>query len=96
MSDYCLQSPMDDVTTLVKPESIHLSRRQRDVLHLLGEGLSNKRIARALDIAEGTVKQHVKCVLDELGASNRLQAVIYAYRRGVLPQATLHPAAAQN
>lgn len=63
----------------------HLSRRQIEVLGLLGEGLSNKLIARALGISDHTVKQHIQCVLAELGAASRLQAVIYAHRRGLLP-----------
>jgi DNA-binding NarL/FixJ family response regulator len=86
MSAYCMQTPAEAPETVLPPKPVHLSRRQQEVLVLLGEGLSNKRIARALDITEGTVKQHIKCVLDELGASNRLQAVIYAYRKGALPQ----------
>ena len=66
------------------PAPVHLSPRQIEVLRLLGEGLSNKQIARLLGITDGTVKQHLQCVLEELGAVNRLQAVIYAYRRGLL------------
>jgi DNA-binding NarL/FixJ family response regulator len=80
-----LQQPASACATLPARAPVHLSPRQVDVLRLLGEGLSNKQIARLLGIADGTVKQHLQCVLGELGAVNRLQAVIYAYRRGLLP-----------
>src|SRR5476651_2163669 len=65
--------------------SIHLSPRQEEVLMLLGEGLANKPIGRRLGISACTVKQHVQAILKEFGASNRLQAVIFAYRNGILP-----------
>ena len=61
-----------------------LTPRQLEVLALLCEGLPNKVIARRLDIATGTVKIHVGCILRELGASSRLQAVVSAQRSGLL------------
>jgi DNA-binding NarL/FixJ family response regulator len=64
--------------------SIHLSPRQEEVLMLLGEGLANKPIGRRLGISACTVKQHVQAILKEFGAANRLQAVIFAYRYGIL------------
>ena len=63
---------------------VHLSPRQVEVLMLLGEGMANKPIGRKLGISACTVKQHVQAILKEFGATNRLQAVIYAYRYGVL------------
>ncbi len=80
-----LQQPAPACANLPAHGPVRLSPRQIEVLRLLGEGLSNKQIARLLGIADGTVKQHLQCVLEELGAVNRLQAVIYAYRRGLLP-----------
>jgi len=79
------------------PRRLHLSPRQVEVLMLLGEGLANKPIGRKLGISACTVKQHVQAILKEFGASNRLQAVIYAYRCGILsagPQAAGLPAGA--
>ena len=73
------------------PRRFHLSPRQVEVLMLLGEGLANKPIGRNLGISACTVKQHVQAILKEFGAANRLQAVIYAYRYGILsatPDAT--------
>lgn len=51
-----------------------LSERERQVLRLLTEGLSNKEIAGRLFLAEGTVKNHVSTILDKLQAANRTQA----------------------
>jgi two-component system, NarL family, response regulator LiaR len=57
-----------------------LTRREREVLELIGRGLSNKRIARELGIAEKTVKTHVGHVLAKLGVSDRTQAALHAVR----------------
>ena len=66
------------------PRRVHLSPRQVEVLMLLGEGFANKPIGRKLGISACTVKQHVQAILKEFGATNRLQAVVYAYRYGIL------------
>ena len=55
-----------------------LTPRQREVLALLARGMSNKEIARALRIAEGTTKIHASCVLRVLGARNRTEAAAIA------------------
>ena len=55
-----------------------LSQRERQVLHLIGEGSSNSEIARRLEIAESTVKGYVSAVLTKLGAANRVQAAVIA------------------
>lgn len=66
-------------------ETAHsISVRQLEVLTLLGEGRSNKEIARTLDIAERTVKAHATRVYEVLGAANRTQAVLAAQRLGLL------------
>ena len=57
-----------------------LSERQRDVLRLLNEGQSNKRIGRALDLTEATVKTHLQGVYRKLAVENRTQAVMAAAR----------------
>ena len=57
-----------------------LSPRQREVFELLAQGLSNKHIARALDITEGTVKTHVATIFDVLNVRNRVSAVAEARR----------------
>jgi DNA-binding NarL/FixJ family response regulator len=58
--------------------STGLTSRQRRVLKLLADGLSNKRIAHELQISEITVKAHVSLILKKLGVSNRTQAAIEA------------------
>ncbi|MCR3749164.1 response regulator [Lentzea californiensis] len=60
-----------------------LTARERDVLALLGEGLSNAQIARRLELVEGTVKGHVSAILSRLGAENRVQAAIVAHEAGL-------------
>lgn len=61
-----------------------LTAREREVLALLADGLSNKRIARRLEISEHTAKFHIGSILDKLGARTRTEAVVTAARRGLL------------
>lgn len=60
-----------------------LTPRQREVLGLLGEGKSNKEIARILELAEGTVKLHVTAILKALNVNNRTRAVVAAAQMGL-------------
>jgi two-component system nitrate/nitrite response regulator NarL len=60
-----------------------LSPRERDTLRHIARGASNKEIARALDIAETTVKIHVQHILRKLDLSSRVQAAVYASERGL-------------
>jgi len=78
------------VSTATTPtfESGALTLRQMEVIAMLGRGCSNKEIARALDVAERTVKAHVSAVFEALNVRNRTQAVLVAQRRGFLPGAT--------
>lgn len=61
-----------------------LSVREIEVLELIAAGDSNKRIARALSITEGTVKNHVKTILAKLCAKDRTHAVTIGMQRGVI------------
>ena len=54
------------------------------MLRLLAQGKSNKEIARALHIAEQTVKTHVSHILAKLGVPSRTQAALYAIRMGLV------------
>ena len=55
-----------------------LTKREREVLALLGQGLTNNEIARRLFITESTAKVHVHHILEKLGARTRLQAALFA------------------
>lgn len=61
-----------------------LTERERDVLELLGAGLSNAEIAGRLYLVEGTVKAYVSAILPRLEAKNRVQAAITAYEAGLV------------
>ncbi|MER6998844.1 response regulator transcription factor [Streptomyces sp. NPDC000410] len=61
-----------------------LTGREREVVALVGSGLSNGEIAERLYVVEGTVKAHVSAVLARLGLKNRVQLAILAYEAGVV------------
>jgi len=60
-----------------------LTHRQHEVLQLIQRGYNNRKIARQLAIAEGTVKQHVHAVLGALGVSSRTEAIAAASRLNI-------------
>jgi DNA-binding NarL/FixJ family response regulator len=68
----------DDAPPRAQPLVVPLSERELGVLRLLAEGGSNREIAGALFLAEGTVKNHVTNVLAKLGARDRTQAALRA------------------
>ena len=69
----------------VKPTT--LTDREAQVLNLLAQGKSNKEIASYLQIAEDTVKSHIRHILTKLGVQSRTQAVILAIRQGLVASA---------
>jgi DNA-binding NarL/FixJ family response regulator len=64
--------------------SSDLTPRERQILSLIVKGLSNKGIAEALGISEGTVKTHVIAILGRLGVEGRTQAAVVALQRGII------------
>jgi len=76
--------PDPETTVSNGAESGPLTSRQLQILPLLAEGMPNKRIAEALGVTEGTVKQHLKDLFRRLNARNRTQAVKEARRSGLL------------
>jgi NarL family two-component system response regulator LiaR len=58
-----------------------LTRREQEILALLGEGLSNRAIADRLSLSESTVRVHVYNILGKLGLEDRGQAIVYALRK---------------
>jgi two-component system NarL family response regulator len=61
-------------------EDVRMTRREREVIDLIGEGLSNKEIAQRLNIATHTVKSHVRNVMEKLALHTRLQIAAYSHR----------------
>ncbi|MFJ9572049.1 response regulator [Streptomyces bacillaris] len=72
----------------VRPGAPQLSPREREVVVLLAEGLTNAEIATALSITVGTVKTHLTNVQAKLGARNRVEIAAWAWRNGVAGQGT--------
>lgn len=60
-----------------------LTGRQGEVLALLAEGMSNREIARSMNVSTGTVKQYVTDVLEAVGVENRVQAAVWAAKAGL-------------
>ena len=63
-------------------EAVRMTAREREVIDLIAEGLSNKEIATRLTIATDTVKSHVRNVMEKLMLHTRLQIAAYAHREG--------------
>jgi DNA-binding NarL/FixJ family response regulator len=63
-------------------EDVRMTRREREVIELIGEGLSNKEIAQRLNVAAHTVKSHVRNVMEKLALHTRLQIAAYVRRDG--------------
>lgn len=66
------------------PPPQELTERELEVLRLVASGYSNRHIAEALFLAEGTVKNHVSTILLKLGARDRTNAVLRALHEGIL------------
>lgn len=65
-------------------QSSQLTPRELDVVRLMAAGYSNREIAHALDLAQGTVKNHISSVLAKLGVRDRTRAVLNAIEHGLI------------
>jgi DNA-binding NarL/FixJ family response regulator len=63
-------------------DDVRMTRREHEVIALIGEGLSNKEIAQRLNIAAHTVKSHVRNVMEKLALHTRLQIAAYSRKPG--------------
>jgi DNA-binding NarL/FixJ family response regulator len=75
---------MPEIPTTPPPELAALTEREREVLALIGRGLSNTEIAQRLFLSMATVKTHVNRVFSKLELRDRVQAVVLAYETGMV------------
>lgn len=73
---------LQETTSEFVPE--HLTERELEVLQCLAQGLSNKAIAKTLEISENTVKFHVNALLEKFGVGSRTEVVIKAIQNGLV------------
>ena len=75
---------VEDAAPVADASVEHLTLREREVLEMMMEGLSNKEIAAYLNISAHTVKFHISSILGKLGASTRTEAAAIGLRRGLI------------
>jgi len=63
-----------------------ISSREREVLALIAQGMTNRQIAEQLVISENTARNHVSRILDKLGLARRSEAAVFAAQHGLAPQ----------
>jgi DNA-binding NarL/FixJ family response regulator len=81
---FVLHARESDVAAEDRRRVAALTQREVQVLRLIAQGLSNEEMAGLLFIAESTAKTHVKRILAKIGARDRAQAVVVAYRSGLM------------
>ncbi len=72
-------------SVLTGPHPDDLTDREQDVLRLLAQGLSTREISQSLSISLSTTRNHVQNILHKLHVHSRLEAVSYAFERGLVP-----------
>ena len=77
-----LEHMQNEFSSLEQPDP--LTDRETEILRLMAGGYSNKEIANSLDVAEGTVKNHVSNILSKMGVRDRTRAVLKALELGLI------------
>lgn len=72
-------------------EAVRMTKREREIMNLIAEGMSNKEIAQRLSIATYTVKSHVHNILEKLALHSRLQIAAYTHKTGTAPPPDIVP-----
>lgn len=72
-----------DVTSVKPMSAVHLTRRERQIVHLVVDGCSNQEIATRLRIQCQTVKNQLSQIFLKVGVSSRVQLAVYAMRHGL-------------
>ena len=87
MHKYSRQERLDVLfllSTSPVPATTPLSRREREILNLMAQGLSNGEIAEVFHLKEKTIKNHITSILRKLEANNRTHAVVLALRHNLI------------
>jgi DNA-binding NarL/FixJ family response regulator len=92
--DRMAQQPTPELAGKAKLDE--LTPREREVLALVAQGLSNREIAAVLVVEESTIRTHVKRILMKLDLRDRIQVVIFAYETGMNPSVGAKPARSQD
>lgn len=79
-----MRQPSERLASETSPQK--LTRREKQIIMMLAKGVSNKEIARALDVTESTVKIHVQGILRKLNLTSRVQAAVYAVEHGLVSE----------
>jgi DNA-binding NarL/FixJ family response regulator len=72
-------------------QGLRITRRERDIIALIGEGLRNKQIAERLEISEPTVRHYLTSIFEKAGVTDRLGLIIYAYQHGLAKPPAMTP-----
>ena len=77
-------APVQRKKTSATPADYGLTRRETEVLRVLAQGKSNKEIGRELNMAQGTVKVHMRAVCEKLNVARRTEAIVLVNKMGLL------------
>ncbi len=82
VAQFARGQPLSDMLVNVKDEYEGLTEREIEILRLVGNGLTNKKIGKQLYISDRTVQAHLSNIFSKLGVESRTEAAMYAVRRG--------------